>query len=69
MTLEPCSWYGVRRADGGRRELTQEKRRDLVPVLVLAGLVAVGLASWWLVPAFLHVVKHQDCVGSGRMDC
>ena len=49
--------------------LSQDRRFDVVPLLVLVGLAAFGLACWWLVPALIHVIKHQDCVGSGRMDC
>ncbi len=49
--------------------LSEEKGFDVLPLLVLAGLVVLGLACWWLFPALIHVIKHQDCVGSGRMDC
>ena len=52
-----------------RRTLVQEKRPDLLPAVILASLVAFGVACWWLVPAFMHVMKHQDCVASGRMNC
>ena len=40
-----------------------------MPVAVLAGLLLFGLGCWWLVPAFLQMMKHQDCVASGRMNC
>jgi hypothetical protein len=53
----------------GRAALPGDKRFDLVPVLVLVGLVLAVLASFWLVPAFMYMMKHQDCVASGRMDC
>ncbi len=42
---------------------------QIVPVITLLGLVLLLLAGWWLFPWFLHVMKHQDCIGSGRVDC
>ena len=44
-------------------------RPDLVGILTLVGLIVLGLACWWLVPWFMHLVKHQDCVGSGATNC
>ena len=56
--------------EGDRKTDTRERSRpDLVGILTLAGLVLLGLACWWLVPWFMHVVKHQDCIGSGATNC
>ena len=52
-----------------RENLSGPKRPDLMPILVLGGLIILGIASWWLIPAFMHLMKHQSCIGSGRMDC
>ena len=42
---------------------------DMLGILTLLGLVVLGLACWWLVPWFMHMVKHQDCIGSGATNC
>lgn len=41
----------------------------LMPLLALAGLGLTFLLGWTLFPAFLHMMKHQQCLGSGRVDC
>ncbi|WP_216851019.1 hypothetical protein [Acidisphaera sp. L21] len=41
----------------------------LLPVLLLAGLLALGLLAWWLFPLFQSWVAHQDCVALGRTNC
>ena len=47
----------------------QRSRFDVGGLAIFAGLVVLGLAAWWLAPWLIGVIKHQDCVGSGRMDC
>jgi hypothetical protein len=48
-----------------------EKARgfDLVPVLVLAGLVVLGLLGWWLYPRLQQFMSVQDCIATGRTNC
>ncbi len=53
----------------GACPLQPDRRPDLVGLLTLLGLVVLGVACWWLVPWFMHVVKHQDCIGSGATNC
>ena len=66
----PASPLSIDGADAARgAEMDQRPRPDLVGVLTLLGLILLGVACYWAVPWFMHVVKHQDCVGSGRMDC
>ena len=49
--------------------MSERPRFDVGGLAIFAGLVVLGLAAWWLAPWIIHVIKHQDCVGSGRMDC
>jgi hypothetical protein len=44
-------------------------RFDLVPVLVLLGLLIVGLLAWWLYPRLQHYMAEQDCIATGRTNC
>lgn len=46
-----------------------KKPGDLLPVLVLAGLLALFGATWLLFPVLSGAMKHGDCVASGRIDC
>ncbi|MBV9782750.1 MAG: hypothetical protein JO264_02925 [Acidisphaera sp.] len=46
-----------------------EPRWDIIPLLVLAGLILAGLAGWWLFPTFYRYISNQDCIASGRTDC
>ena len=41
----------------------------LLPVLVLAGLVAAGLLAWQAFPAVQGFVARQDCTATGRTNC
>ena len=45
------------------------RRLDLVPVLVLAVILAAGLAAWWAFPRVQHALSNQDCVASGHVNC
>jgi len=49
--------------DDGRR------RWDVVPLLVLAFLVLLMLAGWWLYPKLQHFLSEQDCIATGRTNC
>ena len=42
---------------------------DLLPLLVLAGLVLLLIVGYFLFPTFLHAIQGTDCVASGRTDC
>lgn len=44
-------------------------RFDLVPLLVLAGVVVLALIGWRLYPVVEHWIAYQDCVGTGRTNC
>ncbi len=56
-------------AAGTKTVLEPRRGFDLLGVATLVGLVLIGLAGWWLLPWFVHLIKHQDCLGSGRIDC
>jgi len=43
--------------------------RDVLPILVLAAIVLVALAVWWLFPRVLRAVSYQDCIASGHVNC
>jgi antibiotic biosynthesis monooxygenase (ABM) superfamily enzyme len=49
----------------------RERRRswDLLPVLVLAAILLLGLLGWWVFPLVQHAVSNQDCVASGHDNC
>ena len=51
------------------RTMPEPPQSRLVPVLILAGIVAAGLLAVWLFPIFQGWVAHQDCVAAGRTDC
>jgi hypothetical protein len=44
-------------------------RWDVLPVLVLAGLVALFVAGWFLYPTFQRFLSAQDCIATGRTNC
>ncbi len=48
-----------------------ETRRgvDLLPILVLAGVVLLGLLGWWLYPKLQAYLSVQDCIATGRTNC
>ena len=41
----------------------------LLPVLVLAGLVVLGLVAWFGFPVLQGWIARQDCVAVGRTNC
>ncbi len=41
----------------------------LVPVLILAAIVAAVLLAVWLFPVVQGWIARQDCVARGRTDC
>ena len=41
----------------------------LLPVLVLAGMVVLGLLIWLGFPVVQAWVARQDCVATGRTNC
>jgi hypothetical protein len=48
--------------DGGRQW-------DVLPVLVLVGLLLLMLFGWWLYPKLQHYLSQQDCIATGRTNC
>jgi hypothetical protein len=44
-------------------------RWDVLPVLVLVGVLAVALLGWWLYPKLQHYMAEQDCIATGRTNC
>ena len=44
-------------------------KRDIVPVLVLGGLVLLFAAIYLAFPVFDGMMRHNDCVASGRTNC
>ncbi len=47
----------------------ETRRWDLVPMLVLVGLVLLMLLGWWLYPKLQHYLSEQDCIATGRTNC
>lgn len=48
---------------------SETQRRDWLPLIVLAAIVAVLLSGWLLFPAIQAFVFNQDCTASGRTNC
>ncbi len=46
-----------------------KRGRDIVPVLVLGGLLLLFAVIYLAFPAFNGMMRHNDCVASGRMNC
>ena len=44
-------------------------RFDLVPVLILAGVIVVAVVAWFVFPAIEGWLSYQDCVATGRTNC
>lgn len=42
---------------------------NLVPTLILAGLVLAILAGVWVFPRVSAYMARQDCIGSGHVNC
>ncbi len=51
------------------REPRQAGSIDLLPLLVLTGLIGMALIGWWLFPVVAHLISSQDCVALGRTTC
>ena len=45
------------------------KRPDLVPLLVMGGLVLLFVLGYFAFPAFNGMMHHNDCVASGAVNC
>ncbi len=45
------------------------RRFDVLPVLVLVGVVLLMLLGWWLYPKLQHYMSQQDCIATGRTNC
>lgn len=43
--------------------------RDIVPVLVLGGLLLLFGVIYLAFPAFNGMMRHNDCIASGRTNC
>ncbi|MCL2428112.1 MAG: hypothetical protein FWD12_02635 [Alphaproteobacteria bacterium] len=48
---------------------SRNPRFDLLPVLILAGVVLLALIAWRLFPLLEHWLAYQDCVATGRTNC
>ncbi len=46
-----------------------KRKPDLVPILVLGGLVILFAAIYLAFPALNGMMRHNDCVASGRTNC
>jgi hypothetical protein len=42
---------------------------DVVPALVLIGLVLLGVLGWWIYPKLQSYMAEQDCIATGRTNC
>jgi hypothetical protein len=42
---------------------------DVVPMLVLVGLVLLMLLGWWAYPKLQRYMFEQDCIATGRTNC
>ena len=40
-----------------------------LPLIVLAALLALGLAGWKLFPYFAAYMGRQDCIAAGHLNC
>ena len=66
--MEPHGSQGD--GDGsGARPPDPRRGPDLLPVLLLAVIVLVLVAGWWLFPLLHREVGYQDCLAAGRTDC
>ncbi len=45
------------------------QRPDLLPVIVLLGVVGVICIGFWLFPYVQKVIQREDCISVGRQDC
>jgi hypothetical protein len=48
---------------------TNPRRPDLLPVIVLAAILATIGLGVWLFPYALDYIHRQDCIAIGRVDC
>ncbi len=63
--------YDPRIRKGWRAVADEDKARgwDVLPMLVLVGVVAVMLLGWWLYPKLQRYMSEQDCIATGRTNC
>jgi hypothetical protein len=40
-----------------------------LPSAVLAGIVLLLLAGWWLFPRFQAYMAREDCIAAGHINC
>jgi hypothetical protein len=45
------------------------RKPDYLPAIVLGTIVGLICIVVWLFPYLQGYVQHQNCVGSGRVDC
>ena len=50
-------------------ERGRKRSWDPVPVIVIAVVLLVALAGWWLFPTIERAISNQDCVASGHVNC
>jgi hypothetical protein len=48
-------------------ERDDRNRPDLLPWIIMAGLVAAGFALYHLFPVLWRAISYQDCIASGRV--
>lgn len=48
---------------------TVKPKRDIMPLLVMGGLVLLFALGYLLFPAFNGAMHHNDCVASGATNC
>ena len=46
-----------------------QPQRDIVPILVLGGLLLLFAVVYLAFPAFNGMMRHNDCIASGRTNC
>jgi hypothetical protein len=45
------------------------RRPDFLPIVILAGILGLGCAAYFLFPYFQSSVDRQNCIAVGRTDC
>jgi hypothetical protein len=59
----------VWRGNGGVADEKDTRGFDVLPVLVLVGIVGLMLLGWWLYPKVQRYMAQQDCIATGRTNC
>jgi hypothetical protein len=56
-------------AEHNRKEPNLHKGPDLVPMIILIGIVSTICLGFWLFPYVQKIMQRQDCIAMGRTDC